>query len=76
MIELLFMNIPTVMCLLLLTQIENQFYFCLFFGFTYRSVVLTFPVLSENSLISRDRKSSNNRSPCLAAAKISSLKIQ
>lgn len=43
-----------------------------FKNLTYRSVVLTFPVRSENSFISRERKSSNRRSPCLAAAKISS----
>lgn len=39
---------------------------------TYRSVELTLPVRSENSLISLDRKSSSKRSPCLAAARISS----
>lgn len=39
---------------------------------TYRSVVLTLPVRSENSLISLDRKSSSRRSPCFAAANISS----
>lgn len=41
---------------------------------TYRSVVLTLPVRSENSFNSLDRKSSRRRSPCFAAAKISSWK--
>lgn len=50
------------------------FFFCI--KMTYRSVVLTLPVRSENSLISLDRKSSSNRSPCFAAAKISSYILQ
>lgn len=54
----------------------DEQWICFVFGLalfnTYRSVVLTLPVRSENSLISLDRKSSRRRSPCFAAAKISS----
>lgn len=42
----------------------------------YRSVALTFPVRSANSFISRERKSSSNRSPFFAAVRISSCRTK